>query len=78
MKRVVLQLLLGAFAFGDVAIHDHQLGHFSFRVSDRARDRLQYPPAPIFVPDAVIQLPAHTRAARLARRFQHLESVVGM
>src|ERR1700691_4236672 len=78
MKRIVLELFFRSFAFGDVAIHDHQLADFAIHVADGAGDRLQNPPGPVSVADAVIQFLPDSGGARLACRLQYLETILGM
>ncbi len=78
MKQVVLELFFRPFALGDVAIHNHQLRDFTLRVPDRARHRLQYPPADVLVPDAVFQPPPGARLSSLPRRVEYPEAIVRM
>ena len=78
MKRIVLGLLLGAFAVGDVAIDDDEFSHVAFRIADGAGDRFQDAPGTVFVADAVVELPSDAGAASFAGRFQHFETIVGV
>src|ERR1035438_4651777 len=78
MKRVMLRLFLGAFAIGDIAIHDHQFGDFSFFITNRSRHGFQDSPRSIFMADAIFELFADSRVPRCACGLQHFETIVGM
>ncbi len=78
MEEVVFELLLGALAFGDVAIHNDQLRDFTVEIADCAGQRLDHTPAPVFVLDAIFETLAHSALARFARRLKHAHAVVRM
>jgi len=78
MEQVVIELLLSAFALGDVAINDNQLRDFAVGIADRAGDGLKHAPASILMLDAVFEAFADTALTRLARGLQHPHAIVEM
>ena len=76
--QVVLELLFGPLAVGDVAVDDDQLGDGARGITDGAGKRLQHSPAAVFVLDAIFQTLADTGFARFSGSFQDFETVVDM
>ena len=55
MQRVMSQHLLGAFAFTDVTVNNHQPDRFPFVVANHARGRFQDAPRTVLVADSVFE-----------------------
>ena len=78
VKQVVFELLFGALALGDIAIHDHQFRDFALVVADGAGNGLENPPTAVLVLDAIFQTLSFASLTRLARGLENLEAIVGM
>ena len=78
VEQVVLELLLGADALGNVAVDDDQLVDLALGAADGAGGGLEDEPGPVAMADAVLELFANAGAASLARGFEDAKAVVGV
>src|SRR5690242_17456594 len=78
VEEVVLQLLFGAFALGDIAVDDDEFCDVTVGIADSAGIGFDDPPASVLVLDAVFEALADTALAGDTGGLEHAQAVVGM